>query len=108
MGGASSEISERTTDVLVEMAWFQPMAIAQSSRRLGVRSEASARFEKGCDAEVIEVAHARFIELLGDAVGSVAEGVLDVKGELWDKPTVRVRTSRVNQILGTALQPATI
>ena len=43
MGGASSEISETTKDVLVEMAWFEPMPIAKSSRRLGVRSEASAR-----------------------------------------------------------------
>src|SRR5207244_2841121 len=101
MGGASSEISETTTDVLVEMAWFQPMAIAQSSRRLGVRSEASARFEKGCDPYIIELAHARFIELLGSAVARVAIGVVDERGELPPMPTVRVRTSRVNSILGT-------
>jgi phenylalanyl-tRNA synthetase beta chain len=101
MGGASSEISDTTTDVLVEMAWFQPMAIATSSRRLGVRSEASARFEKGCDPEIIELAHARFIELLGPAVERVATGTVDVPGELPVPPTVRVRTARVNGILGT-------
>src|SRR4051812_46586477 len=99
MGGASSEISEATTDVLVEMAWFQPMAIAQSSRRLGVRSEASARFEKGCDFNVIDLAHARFIELLGPAVQRVATGTVDVAGEVPSMPTVRVRTGRVNGIL---------
>ena len=108
MGGASSEISESTNDVLVEMAWFEPMPIAKSSRRLGVRSEASARFEKGCDPEIIELAQRRFIEVLGDAVGSVASGMLDVRGEVPERPPVRVRTARVNQILGTSLQPATI
>jgi len=104
MGGASSEISETTAHVLVEMAWFQPMAIAKSSRRLGIRSEASARFEKGCDPEVIELAQARFIELLGSAVGRVASGMIDVAGELPPTATVRVRTARVNGMLGTSIE----
>jgi phenylalanyl-tRNA synthetase beta chain len=108
MGGASSEISDATSDVLVEMAWFEPMPIAKSSRRLGVRSEASARFEKGCDPEVIDLAHARFIELLGDAVGSVAAGMVDVRGTVPDRSPVRVRTSRVNGLLGTSLTGADI
>ncbi|HEX8804214.1 MAG TPA: phenylalanine--tRNA ligase subunit beta, partial [Acidimicrobiales bacterium] len=64
MGGAESEIDETTTDVVVEMAWFKPIAIAKTSRRLKLRSEASARFEKGCDPEVVELAQARFAELL--------------------------------------------
>ncbi|MEY2569708.1 MAG: phenylalanyl-tRNA synthetase beta chain, partial [Acidimicrobiaceae bacterium] len=108
MGGASSEIDGDTTDVLVEMAWFQPMPIAKSSRRLGVRSEASARFEKGCDPEVLELAQARFLELLGDAVGSVATGMLDVRGTLPSRDPVRVRTSRVNKVLGTDLDGGAI
>jgi phenylalanyl-tRNA synthetase beta chain len=108
MGGASSEISESTTDVVVEMAWFEPMPIAKSSRRLGLRSEASARFEKGCDPEGIALAHERFIELLGDAVGSVAAGIVDVRGTLPSRDPVRVRTSRVNGLLGTALSGAEI
>ncbi|MEY2433995.1 MAG: phenylalanyl-tRNA synthetase beta chain, partial [Acidimicrobiaceae bacterium] len=108
MGGASSEISDSTTDVLVEMAWFQPMAIAKTSRRLGIRSEASARFEKGTDQEVIALAHDRFIELLGPAVSRVAVGTIDVRGELPPPPTVRVRTSRVNSILGTSVDGAEI
>src|SRR5215207_3606068 len=49
MGGVDTEIGSTTTDVLVEMAWFLPIAIARTSRRLRLRSEASARFEKGCD-----------------------------------------------------------
>jgi phenylalanyl-tRNA synthetase beta chain len=108
MGGADSEISDSTTDVLVEMAWFDPMTIAKSSRRLGIRSEASARFEKGCDPFVIELAQDRFVELLGGAVTKVADGIVDTRGNLPELPTVRVRTSRVNGVLGTSVSSAEI
>src|SRR3954447_18173534 len=108
MGGASSEIDDATTDVVVEMAWFLPIGIAKTARRLALRSEASARFEKGTDPEVIELAHERFIELLGGAVTMVTEGMVDVRGELPARPPVRVRTSRVNRILGTSLDGPTI
>ncbi|MEJ7844081.1 MAG: phenylalanine--tRNA ligase subunit beta [Acidimicrobiales bacterium] len=103
MGGAGAEITDATTDVVVEMAWFQPLAVATTARRLGLRTEASARFEKGCDPEVIELAVARFVELLGDAVGSVDGATVDVRGELHERPPVRLRTARVNRLLGTAL-----
>ncbi len=103
MGGADSEISETTADVLVEMAWFDPMTIAKGSRRLGIRSEASARFEKGCDPYVIDLAQSRFVELLGGAVSTVADGIVDERGNLPEPPAVRVRTARVNGILGTEL-----
>jgi phenylalanyl-tRNA synthetase beta chain len=103
MGGAAAEIDAATTEVVVEMAWFEAMPIAKSSRRLGLRSEASARFEKGCDPQVVDLAHARFVELLGDAVGSVSPGLVDVVGQLPERPPVRVRTARVNGVLGTDL-----
>ncbi|HEV3226116.1 MAG TPA: phenylalanine--tRNA ligase subunit beta [Acidimicrobiales bacterium] len=108
MGGASSEISASTKAVLVEMAWFHPMTIATSSRRLGVRSEASARFEKGTDPEIIEQAQDRFVELLGGAAGRMAKGIVDVVGDLPQPATVRVRTHRVNGILGTDLEPGPV
>ena len=57
MGGADTEIDDATTDVLLEMAWFHPISVAKTSRRLGLRSEASARFEKGTDPEIIDLAH---------------------------------------------------
>jgi phenylalanyl-tRNA synthetase beta chain len=101
MGGAATEISESTTDVLVEMAHFAPLSIARTARRLGLRTEASARFEKGTDPEVIELAQARFAELLG--TGAVAPGTVDVRVPPVDAAPVRLRTARVNQLLGTAL-----
>jgi phenylalanyl-tRNA synthetase beta chain len=79
------------------------MTIAKGSRRLGIRSEASARFEKGCDPYVIDLAQSRFVELLGGAVSTVADGIVDERGNLPEPPAVRVRTARVNGILGTEL-----
>ncbi len=70
MGGATSEISSSTRRVLLEAAYFTPMAIARSSKRLGLRSEASARFERGCDPEGIDRAATRLGELLGATGGS--------------------------------------
>ncbi len=100
MGGASSEIDEATTDVLLEMAWFHPIGIVKSSRRHKLRSEASARFEKGTDPEVIDLAMRRFAELLGAPLES---GAAVARGTLPVRPPVRVRTARVARILGTDL-----
>jgi phenylalanyl-tRNA synthetase beta chain len=105
MGGASSEIDDATTDVLLEMAWFHPIGIVKSSRRHKLRSEASARFEKGVDPEVIDLAMSRFAELLG---ASLEDGVASATGTLPDRPVVRVRTARVARLLGTDLGAARI
>jgi phenylalanyl-tRNA synthetase beta chain len=103
MGGADTEIDATTTEVLLEMAWFLPIAIARTSRRLRLRSEASARFEKGTDPEVIELAHARFAELLAASGARLEAGMVDVRGELPARRPIRVRTDRLNRLLGTQL-----
>jgi phenylalanyl-tRNA synthetase beta chain len=104
MGGSSSEIGPDTRRVLLEAAWFDPMAIARTSRRLGLRSEASARFERGCDWGGIERAVARLVELLARHTGGVAlPGSLEHIGALPERPRIRLRTARVNAILGTEL-----
>ncbi|MGH9275245.1 MAG: phenylalanine--tRNA ligase subunit beta, partial [Acidimicrobiales bacterium] len=100
MGGAASEIDDATTDVLLEMAWFHPIGIVKSSRRHKLRSEASARFEKGVDPEVIDLAMRRFAELLG---ASLEDGAAVATGTLPERPVVRVRTGRVAKLLGTDL-----
>lgn len=123
MGGASSEISEGTTRVLLEAAYFAPMAVARTSKRLGLRTEASARFERGCDPLGIDRAVARFVEVLaasgpaeqrdagtgsGPSAGpasslALAPGVIDVQGDVPRPRPVSVRTPRVNALLGTEL-----
>lgn len=103
MGGSSTEISASTTSVVVEMACWDPMSIASSARRLGLRSEASARFERGADPEVAGLAMRRFAELLAETGATLAPGVVDVRGATPARGTIRVRTSRVNSMLGTDL-----
>ncbi len=100
MGGATSEIDDATTDVLLEMAWFHPIGIVKSSRRHKLRSEASARFEKGTDPEIIDLAMRRFADLLG---APLEEGSSVATGTLPERPPVRVRTARVARLLGTDL-----
>jgi phenylalanyl-tRNA synthetase beta chain len=105
MGGASTEIHDATTDVLLEMAWFLPLAIAKTSRRLKLRSEASARFDKGADPEIIDLAFARFAQLLAAGGARIEAGSVDVRGQLPDRAPVRVRAARVNKVLGSDLAP---
>jgi phenylalanyl-tRNA synthetase beta chain len=100
MGGATSEIDASTTDVLLEMAWFHPIGIVKSSRHHKLRSEASARFEKGVDPEVIDLAMRRFAALLG---APLEDGSAVAVGELPERPVVRVRTARVAKLLGSDL-----
>lgn len=103
MGGAETEIGTSTSDVLLEMAWFLPIGVARTSRRLRLRSEASARFEKGTDPEIIDLAHRRFAELVAASGARLEAGTVDVRGELPDRRPVRVRTGRLNRLLGTDL-----
>lgn len=111
MGGASSEIGPGTTRVLLEAAYFTPMAVARTSKRLGLRTEASARFERGCDPWGIDRAARRLAQVLTESTGPAltrAPGVIDVRGEVPAPPVVDVRTTRVNAVLGTNLGAAEV
>lgn len=107
MGGASCEVDADTTDVLVENAWFLPMSVSRTSRRLGLRTEASARFEKGCDPEILALAADRFAELAIEHCGArVADETVTARGDRVPGGPVAVRVARVNAILGTDLSAA--
>ncbi len=101
MGGKETEIREDTKNLLVELAHFKPMTIARTSKRLGLRSEASARFERGVDPKIMDVALARFSDLLGQVPSEVVEVVASGATQTW---AIDLRVSRVNQILGTELK----
>jgi phenylalanyl-tRNA synthetase beta chain len=111
MGGASSNIGPTTTRVLLEAAYFVPMAIARTAKRLNLRTEASARFERGCDPGGIDRAAERFCELLALTGGpdlTLAEGVFDVVGAVPEPLKIAVRPSKVNGLLGTELTASAI
>jgi len=108
MGGATSEIDATTTQVLLEAAVWDAYAINFTSRRLALRTDASARYERRVDREGLRRAQDRFCEVLSETCPDlvIASGMVDVRSAPeWpsDAERVRVRTSRVNVVLGTAL-----
>ena len=107
MGGADTEINDATTFVALEVAWFAPIPIGRSVARLGLRSEASARFERGVDPYLADLAIARFVELLAETCPDLAvhDGAVDARGSALPPPerSCRVRLRQVNRILGTSL-----
>ena len=104
MGGASTEIDAGTTDVLVEMAWWDPPSISRTAKRLNLASEASTRFRRGADwGYNVERCMNRFAWLAARQGAEVAPGLIDERGDLPDRRPLRVRTSRVNSLLGTGL-----
>jgi phenylalanyl-tRNA synthetase beta chain len=105
MGGASSEISDATTRILLEAAYFVPMAIARTSKRLNLRTEASARFERGCDPVGIERAANRFVQLLAVTAGAemkLAPGAIDLTADVPLPVELTLRPSKVNGLLGSS------
>jgi phenylalanyl-tRNA synthetase beta chain len=104
MGGASTEISASTRDVVFEAAWWDPPTVAATSTRHNLHSEASLRFKRGTDPELPALAARRFAELIGRVGGaSLHPGEVEAHGRLPAREVVRVRTERVNALLGTDL-----
>jgi phenylalanyl-tRNA synthetase beta chain len=105
MGGSSTEIDERSTSVVLEAAWFEPLGVARSAKRHRLRTEASARFERGCDPMACDRAAARFVELL--ALSSpgvrVVGATVDARGELPAQPVVTLDGAALAARLGLAI-----
>ncbi len=79
MGGAETEISFSTRNILLECAWFDPISIRRASKALGLRTEASMRFERGADPEMAALANRRCAELIQQiAGGEVLSGMIDL------------------------------
>lgn len=107
MGGENSEISLSTTDVLLESAYFNPSSIRRSSKRLGLSTDASYRFERGTDIEMLNYAADRAAQLIAElGGGTLLAGRIDVYPAQQEPKRFRFRPSRANALLGTAIQPS--
>jgi phenylalanyl-tRNA synthetase beta chain len=107
MGGQRSEVEPPTTRVLLEAATWNGANIQRSSVRLGLRSEASGRFEKGLEPEVAEDGLAYATRLLVEICGArVLPGTVDVGGSGPAPAVIRLRPDRVTGLLGTAIGSA--
>ena len=107
MGGAEAEVQGDTTEILLEAAYFQPMGISRSSKRLGLRSESSARFERGVDPNGVLTGSARAAELLQQV--AAAQRRARTRSTSYPDPVsparITVRTARVEALLGVDARP---
>ena len=104
MGGENSEISPDTKNVALESAFFNPMYIRKTARRLGLRSEASLRFEKGIDIDNTDFAAERAIYLMNTiSGGTVVKGKQEIY-ERAERRTIAVSFARINEIIGTPIK----
>jgi phenylalanyl-tRNA synthetase beta chain len=101
MGGAETEISFSTKNVLIECAWFEPVAIRRAARFLKLHTEASTRFGRGADPEMAELASRRAAELvLQLAGGELLSGVADVYPGKRESKKIRVTRAEMLRVMG--------
>ncbi len=105
MGGADSEVTDETTEVLLEAANFEPLGILRTSERLALRTAGSNRWEKGVDPYLAENAAVLASRLLVDLTGARMTGHADVHDGLPERPVVRLRPERASRLIGLDVPP---
>ncbi len=100
MGGEETEVTESTTNVLLEAANFEPIGILGSSERLALRTEGSNRWEKGVDPHLAGPAATLATRMLVELSGARWVGAADVQGELPERAVIELRPERVTAVLG--------
>lgn len=104
MGGENSEIRQETSNILLESAYFNPSAIRRTSKRLGLHTESSHRFERGADVDILVTALDRAASLIAElGGGEIAAGTIDVYPNPLPRRTVRFRVDQCNRLLGIQL-----
>lgn len=101
IGGQDAEVTDATTDVVLEAATWDPVTVRRAARRLQVRTDASHRFERTVDARTIRAAADRLAQLVVEvAGGTLCEGIIEVGREPQPLTTIRLRPKRCRDILG--------
>jgi phenylalanyl-tRNA synthetase beta chain len=109
MGGTSSEVSVTTTRVAFESAWFLPATVRATGRRLGLKTEASARFERGTDINAPVMALRRALALLTElGAGTLVGGISDVHPRATEARVLALRRARLTAVLGSAVPDADV
>lgn len=109
MGGAETEVSATTTELLIESADFDPMSVRGTSRKLALRSDSSYRFERGVDPEGIEWASRRCCELILNLCGGeLAAGSIDVGSKPEERKPITLRMKQLERIVGIEIPADTV
>lgn len=105
MGGENSEIRDDTTDVVIESAWFNPVCVRKTSKRLAIHSDSSHRFERGSDIGIALKAANRVVDLMVQfAGGEVAPEPIDAFPEPWKAPEILLKSGSLKRILGLEIR----
>ncbi len=106
-GGAGTAVTATTTDLLLEAATFDPVAVRETSRRLGIESDSAYRFERGVHPATVDAAAARLAALILEVAGGVlADGVVAAGAPLPPRREVSMRVQRCCDLLGVPVEPA--
>jgi len=108
MGGWDTMITEKTRSVLIESAWFDPASIRKTSKRLGMHTDASHRFERGADYGATSLACARVAELIVQTAGGQVEQEIDAVAAKVPRPELKLHASEVKRHLGSEIPAAQI
>ncbi|UCE67830.1 MAG: phenylalanine--tRNA ligase subunit beta [Candidatus Zixiibacteriota bacterium] len=109
MGGEHSEVSEKTSHILLESAYFDPVTIRRGSKALGLATESSRRFERGADPDMAPVANDRACKLISEiAGGEILKGIVDTYPKPFMPVEIDLKPENVNHLLGTDLSPDTM
>jgi len=101
MGGADTEISFATRNILLEAAWFDPISVRRTAKALGLRTEASYRFERGADPEMAELASRRAAELIQQiAGGEILAGVVDIYPRREPEKKIELQRKELLRVMG--------
>jgi phenylalanyl-tRNA synthetase beta chain len=101
MGGADTEISFSTRSILLECAWFDPITVRRTSKLLGLRSEASYRFERGADPQMAELASRRSAELIQQiGGGEILVGVVDIYPRREPEKKIELSRKELLRVMG--------
>jgi phenylalanyl-tRNA synthetase beta chain len=109
MGGQNKEVTNDSVNILLESAYFNPRSVRRTSKKLGLQTDASRRFERGVDPNNVLLALDRAADLIQQlAGGAVAQGVIDIKLSDFAEKVIVCRVNRVSELLGVSLSAGEI
>jgi phenylalanyl-tRNA synthetase beta chain len=103
MGGLETEVSDKTRNIFLESAYFEPFSIRRTSKRLNLASESSYRFERGTDIEFLENALNRAVLMIREIACGKIQKMIDVYPLKYVPEPVKIRYEKINKILGTEI-----
>lgn len=106
MGGLNSEVDDSTKNIALEAAYFTPPTNRKCQKSVGLRTEASARFERGVDIEAVKPALIRAMQLMTELAEAKVEGIVDSGDDTLEALEITLRFNQLKRILGAEIQPA--